>query len=153
MNSQYFLPKVWEKVKDHLTPEQVADRKMSLYTMRITPELGQKLYDYISQEGLETYRQNRKNGRQVDFLYAPHFSVKRYKRYDGSYSSCYVDSGARGYSGGGSVSSQAQYEAKAARCMTQLDVYFAILKKYPQHLLDVSFGSVEAVFGSVDAPF
>jgi len=141
MLSQSFLPKVWEKIKDRLTPTQVAAGKMRLYTMRITPELGEKLYDYITREGLATYHQNNKNGRQVDFTYTPHFSVKRYKRNDGSCSSCYVDEGARGYSGGGSVSSQTEYHAKAARCITKLEIYFAILKKYPQHLLDVSYGT------------
>lgn len=141
MDSRRFRPNVWEKIKDLLTREQVEESNINLYTMRITPELAKKLCDYISREGLETYSQSRKNGRQVDIRYAPHFSVKLYKRSDGSFSSCYVDTGARGYTGGGGTTSQAEYEDKAERCMTKLEVYFAILKKYPQHLLDVSYGS------------
>lgn len=141
MDSQCFLPKVWEQIKDRLTLEQVAGTKTRLYTMSITPELGKRLCEYISREGLATYHQSNKNGRQVDFTYTPHFSVKLYRRYDGSYSSCYVDVGARGHSGGGSAHSKAEYDAKAAKCMTKLDVYFAILKKYPQHLLDVQYGT------------
>jgi hypothetical protein len=114
---------------------------MRLYTMRITPELGTKLYDYITRERLTTFHRSNMNRRQVDFLYAPHFSVKLYKRDDGSCSSCYVDTGARGYSGCGSASKKAEYHAKAERCMTKLEVYFAILKKYPQHLLEVKYGT------------
>lgn len=34
--------------------------------------------------------------------------------------------------------------------MKKMDVYFAILKKYPNHLLDISYGIDDGIFDGID---
>lgn len=142
LSPESFHPKVWEKIKNYQTREQVEQAGLRISSMKITQELGKKLIDYINQNKLQTFGQLRKNGRDVHFLYAPHFSVKMYLKYDGSCSSCFIDGGADGYYGkwrhrrGGRAD---EYSPKAKRCMRLQEIYFAILKQYPRHLLDVRY--------------
>jgi hypothetical protein len=144
MSEEYCHPAVWEKVRNYLTPEALDGAKLEVFSMRITDELGGRLRDYIAREKLQTFSQNRKNGRRVDFVYAPNFSIKRYLRQDGTCSSCFIDGGAIGYARSSSRNRE-EYRLKEARCMKRVDLYFAILKKYPEHLLDVIYSqSIDA---------
>ena len=144
MKEEYFYPHVWAKVKDYLTPEKAEEANFSIYTMTISLELAEKIYKYIEKENLQTYRQSTKNGRRVKFIYTPNFSVKIY--YSGSYTNCFIDSGALGYCGG--HNDQFMYNQKKEKSMTKMELYFAILKKYPNHLLGISCTS-----GDDDSPF
>ncbi|ELB2923561.1 MULTISPECIES: hypothetical protein [Vibrio] len=136
MKKEYFRPSVWKEVKDNLTPEQVEASGFRVYSMTITPELAEKLVNYIESNKLSTFRQSTKNRRRVKFIYTPGFSVKIYYKSDGSYSVCLVDSGATG--GGGR-----DFEEKKAKSLTKIEVYYAILKKYPQDLMSISCSSSE----------
>ena len=136
MKKEYFKPNVWNEIKDNLTPEQVEANGFIVYSMTITPELAEKLYKYIESENLTTFRQSTKNRRRVKFIYTPNFSVKIYYKSDDSYSVCLVDSGARG-------NARRDFEEKMARSLTKIEVYYAILKKYPHHLLSISCSTSE----------
>ncbi|MEZ9865862.1 MULTISPECIES: hypothetical protein [unclassified Vibrio] len=137
MKEEYFKPSVWNEIKDNLTSEQVETSNFKVYSMIITPELAEKLCHYIEREKLSTFRQSTKNGRKIKFLYTPNFSVKIYYKRDGSYSMCLVDSGAAGHGG-------YDLEEKRKKSLTKMEVYFAILTKYPHHLLSLSCSSSEA---------
>lgn len=137
MNKEYFHSNVYEKIKDYIDREKAEADNFQVCTMTITPELAEKINKYIRDKNLSTYSQSRKNKRQVRFLYTPNFSVKMYVKYNGGYSMCLIDSGASGHYSG--KYREDEYKEKAEKSMTQLDLYFAIIKKYPNHLLDISF--------------
>jgi hypothetical protein len=141
MKREYFKRDVWEQIKDFLTPEKVEAAGFKVFNMKITPQLADKIYDYIWKEKLYTHMQPRKNRRSVRFLYSPNFSVKIYIRDDGKYSTCIIDHGAQGEIIG--ERGRKEYEDKKERCLTMIEVYFAILKKYPQHLLSISCATEE----------
>jgi hypothetical protein len=130
-------PCVYKEIKNYLTREKAEANNFHIYTMKITEKLAKEIKDYISDEDLQTYSQYRKNKRSVNFTYTPNFSVKMYIKDDGSYSMCLIDSGARGHS------SDEEYNEKAKRCKTKLDLYFDILRKSPNDLMEVSFSTDE----------
>ena len=136
MKREYFKPDVWEKINKYLTPEKANAAGFKVYGMKITPQLADKIQDYIRKEKINTYCQFTKDGRSINFLYTPHFSVKIYIRDDGKYSSCFIDNGARGNVIG--ENDRKTYEYKFKKSMTKMEIYFAIINKYPEHLLDIS---------------
>ena len=135
MKREYFKPNVWEKINKYLTPEKAKAAGFKVYGMKITPQLADKIQDYIRKEKIDTYCQFRKDARSINFLYTPRFSVKIYIRDDGKYSSCFIDNGARGNVI--SENDRKTYEYKFKKSMTKMEIYFAIIKKYPEHLLDI----------------
>ncbi|WP_207060892.1 hypothetical protein [Motiliproteus sp. SC1-56] len=136
MKREYFRRDVWDKIKNHLTPEKVEAAGFKVFGMKITPQLADKIYDYIWKEKIYTHMQSRKNRRSVKFLYTPNFSVKIYIKDNGNYSTCLIDLGTPGAIIG--ESGRKEYEDKKKRSLTMIEIYFAILRKYPQHLLSIS---------------
>ncbi len=145
MNQNDFLPVVWEKVKDLLTPELLFEADLRVMSLKVTPEVALRLREYIEKNKLRTFGRGKTHGRQVDFVYAPNFSVKLYMDDRGRYTSCFVTVGAFGY-GSSSRSPDSyrerkreEFEEKQERCMTLNQIYFSLLQKYPRQLLGVEF--------------
>jgi len=138
-NKQYsnIRPWVYKEIKNYLTREKAEAKNFDISTMKITPELAKEIQTYINDNNLQTYSQYRKNKRSVNFSYTPNFSVKMYRKDDGEYSMCLIDSGAKG------DSSEEEYKEKAKRCKTILDLYFDIIKNSPNDLVDISFSTGE----------
>ena len=143
MHNNYFLPKVYERIKEYLTKENAEAANFRVLKMTITSEVAEKIYKYIEDENLETYSQYKKNGRSVKFSYTPKFSVKMYFKKDGSYSMCLIDSGTRGRYPIRFTHLTKEYDEKYKKSMSMLDLYFAIIKKYPNHLISIQFATGE----------
>ncbi len=119
------IPKVWGKIQDYLTPEDLRAGKMEVIELTVTPELGKKLIGYMMKEKLVTWSQNKTHGRRVSWMYTRNFSVKEYE------GRSYIAAGTPG------SGTPPPFGPSEGPCMTREEIYFAVLKKYPIHLLDI----------------
>lgn len=129
VEAEYFDTKVWAKIKDYLSPDDLRAARMEVVEMTVTTDLGKKLVAYMMKENLVTRSQHKTHGRSVSWMYTRNFSIKEYR------GRSFI---AQGTTGSGTPP---PFGPSVGPCLTREEIYFAILKKYPNHLLDVRISS------------
>ena len=126
MKNNNFRVYIFNIVKEFLSNHTLEELSEQVSSMKVTEECGHKISGYIHSNKLSTFSQYKKNGKHVSFTYTANFSVKCYS------SGCYIASGTRG----SSISDQA-YQDMKKKGMSKREIYYAVLKKYPNEILDI----------------
>lgn len=126
MKNNNFRGYIFNIVKDYLSNHTLEELSEQVSSMKVTEECGHKISGYIYENKISTFSQFKKNGKRVSFYYTANFSVKCYS------SGCYIANGTRG----SRVSNQA-YQDMKKKGMTKREVYYGVLKKYPNQILDI----------------
>jgi hypothetical protein len=129
MKNTNFRVYIFNIIKDFLSNHTLEELSEQVSSIKVTEECGHKITGYIHRNKLSTFSQYKKNGKRVSFTYTANFSVKCYS------SGCYIADGTRG-----SRSDQVYKDIKE-KGMSKREVYYAVLKKYPNEILDIKLYS------------